>query len=174
MRIACALLLATSSVLAALAVAADDRYPQRPIRLIAPFPPGGGVDINARLLADPLGKALGQTIVVDNRAGAAGRLGLELVAKSQPDGYTLGIGGIGMAISRALYRKLPYDTLRDFTSITLLAKQANILVAHPSVPANSFQEFFALVRSQPGKYKYGTPGVGSGTHLATVLLMMSQ
>ena len=173
MRIGCTLLVAAIALFAS-AVHADDRYPQRPIRLIAPFPPGGGVDINARLLADPLGKALGQTVVVDNRAGAAGRLGLEIIAKSTPDGYTIGIGGIGMAISRALYKKLPYDTYKDFAPITLLAGQPNILVAHPSTPANTFQEFVQLVRSQPGTYKFGTPGVGSGTHLATVLLLMSQ
>ena len=174
MRMAYALLLAAAGALFAATVAADDRYPQRPIRLIAPFPPGGGVDINARLLSDPLGKALGQTVVVDNRAGAAGRLGLEIVAKSTPDGYTLGIGGIGMAISRALYKNLPYDTYKDFVPITLLAGQANILVAHPSTPADTFQEFVTLVRSQPGQFKFGTPGVGSGTHLATVLLLTSQ
>lgn len=174
MRIACALLLATTIALSSAPSTADDRYPQRPIRLVAPFPPGGGVDINARLLSDPLGKALGQTVVVDNRAGAAGRLGLEIVARSVPDGYTLGIGGIGMAISRALYKKLPYDTLKDFVPISLLAGQANILVANPSLPAHSFQECMTLIRAHPGKFSYGTPGVGSGTHLATVLLLMTQ
>ena len=157
------------------APAADaDTYPQRPIRLVAPFPPGGGVDITARLLADPLGKALGQTVVVDNRAGAGGRLGIEIVARANPDGYTLGLGGIGMAISRALYTKLPYDTLRDFIPISLLTEQANILVAHPSIAAKSFEDLIALARSQPGKLTYGTPGVGTGTHLATVLLLTSQ
>ena len=156
------------------AAAAADTYPQRPIRLIAPFPPGGGVDINARLLADPLGKALGQTVVVDNRPGAGGRLGIELVSQAIPDGYTLGLGGIGMAISRALYKKLPYDTLRDFIPISLLAGQPNILVAHPAIPAKSFQDFIALARSQPGALSYGSPGVGTGTHLATVLLLISQ
>lgn len=171
LRIACALLFTTSWALVAVPAAAADTYPQRPIRLIAPFPPGGGVDINARLLADPLGKALGETVVVDNRGGAGGRLGLELLAKSTPDGYTIGIGGIGMAIQRAVHRTLPYDTLRDFIPISLLAEQANILVAHPSVPAASLKEFFALARSQPGKLTYGTPGIGTGTHLATALLL---
>jgi tripartite-type tricarboxylate transporter receptor subunit TctC len=123
---------------------------------------------------DPLGQALGQTIVVDNRPGAGGRLGIELVSKATPDGYTLGLGGIGMAISRALYSNLPYDTLRDFIPISLLTEQPNILVAHPSIPAKSFQDFIALARSQPGALSYGSPGIGTGTHLATVLLLMSQ
>jgi tripartite-type tricarboxylate transporter receptor subunit TctC len=164
---------AVFTLLAAPAPAADT-YPQRPIRLIAGFPPGGGVDINSRLLADPLGQVLGQMVVVDNRPGAGGRLGMELVAKASPDGYTLGLAGIGMAISRALYKSLPYDTLRDFTPISLLTEQPNILVAHPSIPAKSFQDFIELARSQPGKLSYGSPGVGTGTHLATVLLLISQ
>ena len=164
-----------ATLLAALApIAGAQGYPTRPIRLVAPFPPGGGVDINARILADPLGKALGQTIVVDNRAGAGGRLGVEIVAYSNPDGYTLLLGGIGMAISRALSLKLPYDTLRDFIPISLLTEQPNILVAHPSIAAKSFKDFIALVHSQPDKLIYGTPGIGTGTHLATELLLMSQ
>lgn len=173
-RITCASLFASLCALLAAPAAAADRYPERPIRLVAGFPPGGGIDINARLLADPLGKVLGQTVVVDNRPGAGGRLGVELVAKATPDGYTLLLGGIGMAISRALYNNLPYDTLRDFIPISLLTGQPNILVAHPSIPAKSLQDFIALARSQPGKLSYGTPGVGTGTHLAMVLLLMSQ
>jgi tripartite-type tricarboxylate transporter receptor subunit TctC len=151
--------------------ATADGYPVRPIRLVAGFPPGGGVDINARILADPLGKVLGQTIVVDNRPGAGGRLGVELVAKATPDGYTLLLGGIGMAISRALYDNLPYDTLRDFIPISLTTTQPNILVAHPSTAANSLKEFIALARSQPRKLSYGSSGIGTGTHLAMELLL---
>jgi tripartite-type tricarboxylate transporter receptor subunit TctC len=173
-RIACYSLFASLCALLAAPAATADSYPARPIRLVAGFPPGGGIDINARLLADPLGKALGQTIVVDNRPGAGGRLGVELVAKATPDGYTLLLGGIGMAISRALYSNLPYDTLRDFIPISLLTGQPNILVVHPSLAAKSFEDFFALARSQPGKLSYGSPGIGTGTHLAMVLLLMSQ
>ena len=154
--------------------AATDRYPARPIRLIAGFPPGGGVDINARIVAESLGGALGQTIIVDNRPGAGGRLGIELVSKAAPDGYTLGLGGIGMAISRALYDNLPYDTLRDFVPISLLTGQPNIVVAHPSLAAKSFQEFIALARTRPGKLSYSTSGIGTGTHLAAELLALSQ
>ena len=154
--------------------AAAQSYPTRPIRLIASFPPGGGVDINARLIAEPLGKALGQTVVVDNRPGAGGRLGVEIASRATPDGYTLLLGGIGMAISRALYAKLPYDTLNDFAPISLLAEQPNILVVNLSVPAKSLQDLIALAKSKPGTLVYGTPGVGTGTHLATELLLTSE
>jgi tripartite-type tricarboxylate transporter receptor subunit TctC len=174
LRIACVWVVTVACALLATPVQSADRYPERPIRLIAPFPPGGGVDINARLLADPLGSALGQTVVVDNRPGAGGRLGLELAAKSTPDGYTLSIAGIGMALSRAIYKKLPYDTFRDFVPISLLTTQPNIMVANPSVAAKSLQEFIALARSQPGKLTYGSAGIGTGTHLAMELLLMSQ
>lgn len=174
LRIISASLFASLCALLTASAAAADRYPVRPIRLVAPFPPGGGVDINARILADALGKGLGQTIVVDNRPGAGGRLGVELVAISNPDGYTLLLGGIGMAISRALYAKLPYDTLRDFIPISLVTTQPNLLVAHPSLGANSLAELIALARSQPGRLSYGTSGIGTGTHLAMELLLMSQ
>lgn len=164
---------ASLCTLLAAPVTAADRYPVRPIRLVAGFPPGGGVDINARILGDPLGKVLGQTVVVDNRPGAGGRLAVELVAKAAPDGYTLLLGGIGMAISRALYDNLPYDTLRDFIPISLTTTQPNIMVAHPSLPANSLKEFTALARSQPRKLSYGSSGIGTGTHLAMELLLLS-
>ena len=170
-RIVCVSLFALLSALLAVPAAAADRYPVRPIRLVAGFPPGGGVDINARILADPLGKSLGQTVVVDNRPGAGGRLGVELVAKATPDGYTLLLGGIGMAISRALYDNLPYDTLRDFIPISLTTTQPNIMVAHPSTAASSLKEFLALARSQPRKLSYGSSGIGTGTHLAMELLL---
>ena len=162
-------------LLAALAPAAGaQNYPVRPIRLVAPFAPGGGTDISARLLAEPLGKALKETVVVDNRPGAGSVVGTEIVAKSNPDGYTLLLGNISMAFNAALYRKLPYDTLRDFAPISLVSDQPNILVAHPSLPAKSFKEFIALARSQPGKLTYASAGTGAGTHLAMELLMMSR
>ena len=155
-------------------VMAAERYPERPIRLIAPYPPGGGVDLNARILAELLGPVLGQTILVDNRPGAGSRLGIELVSKAPPDGYTLGLSAIDMAIAAALYDKLPYDTLRDFVSISLLTEQPNILVAHPSLAAKSLQELIALARARPGKLTYSTSGIGTGPHLATELLALSQ
>jgi tripartite-type tricarboxylate transporter receptor subunit TctC len=153
---------------------AADPYPQRPIRLVAPFPPGGGADISGRILADGLGPVLGQTVVVDNRAGAASILGTDIVSKSAPDGYTLLLGPISLAFNAALYRKLPYDALRDLTPVSLVADQPNILVANPTLPAKSFKEFIALARVQPGKLTYGSAGVGTGTHLAMELLCLSQ
>lgn len=167
------LLLCAASLLFA-ALAGAQSYPTRPIRLVAPFAPGGGTDISARLLAEPLGKALNETVVVDNRPGAGSVVGTEIVAKSNPDGYTLLLGNISMAFNAALYKKLPYDTLRDFAPISLVSDQPNILVAHPSLPAKSFKEFIALARSQPGKLTYASAGTGAGTHLAMELLMMSQ
>jgi len=163
-----------AAALIAVTPAGAQNYPTRPIRLVAPFAPGGGTDISARLLAEPLGKALKETVVVDNRPGAGSVVGSEIVAKSNPDGYTLLLGNISMAFNAALYKKLPYDTLRDFAPISLVADQPNILVAHPSLPAKSFKEFVALARSQPGKLTYASAGTGAGTHLAMELLMMSQ
>jgi tripartite-type tricarboxylate transporter receptor subunit TctC len=168
-------LLFAAALLAALASAASAQtYPARPIRLVAPFAPGGGTDISARLLAEPRGKALNETVVVDNRPGAGSIVGTEIVAKSNPDGHTLLLGNISMAFNAALYKKLPYDTLRDFIPISLVSDQPNILVAHPSLAAKSFKEFVALARSQPGKLTYASAGTGAGTHLAMELLMMSQ
>jgi len=154
------------------AVAAD--YPVRPIRLIAPFAPGGGTDITARILAQGLDKTLGQTVVVDNRPGAGSTLGTDLAAKAAPDGYTLLLGNISLAFNAALYKKLPFDALRDLVAISLVTEQPNILVANPSLPAKTFSDFIALARSEPGKLTYGSAGVGSGTHLAMELLLMSQ
>jgi tripartite-type tricarboxylate transporter receptor subunit TctC len=149
-------------------------YPTRPIRMIAPFAPGGGTDISARILAEGLSKVLGQTVVVDNRPGAGSVLGTDLASKANPDGYTLLLGNISMAFNVGLYRKLPYDTVRDFTAISLVTDQPNILVAHPSQPARTLNDFVKLARSQPGKFTYGSAGTGSGTHLAMELLLMSQ
>jgi tripartite-type tricarboxylate transporter receptor subunit TctC len=148
-------------------------YPDRPIRLVAPFAPGGGTDISARILAEPLGQALGQTIVVDNRPGAGSVLGTDIVARAAPDGYTLLITTISLAFNAALYKKLPYNSLRDFTPVSLVTDQPNIMVAHPSLPAKTLKEFIALARSQPGQLNYGSAGIGSGTHLAMELLMLT-
>ena len=154
--------------------ACAQNYPTRPVRMIAPFAPGGGTDISARILAEGLTKDLGQTVVVDNRPGAGSTLGTDLAAKASPDGYTLLLGNISMAFNAALYRKLPYDTMSDFAPISLVSDQPNMLVAHPALAAKSLDEFVALARSQPGKLTYGSAGNGSGTHLAMELLLMSQ
>ncbi|MGZ8230787.1 MAG: Bug family tripartite tricarboxylate transporter substrate binding protein [Burkholderiales bacterium] len=149
-------------------------YPTRPIRLIAPFAPGGGTDISARILAEGLTKVLGQTVVVDNRPGAGSTLGTDLAAKANPDGHTLLLGNISMAFNAALYRKLPYDALKDLAPISLVTDQPNILVAHPTLPAKTLAEFVSAARASPGKFTYGSAGTGSGTHLAMELLLMSQ
>lgn len=167
-----ALVLLSATAAHAQAPGAD--YPARPVRLVVPFAPGGGTDISARILAEGLSPALGQTVVVDNRPGAGSILGTDIVAKSTPDGYTLLLGNISMAFNAALYKKLPFDALKDFIPISLVTDQPNILVAHPAVAAKSFKDFLALARAQPGKLTYGSAGLGAGTHLAMEMLMMSQ
>jgi tripartite-type tricarboxylate transporter receptor subunit TctC len=154
-------------------VAAQD-YPNRPIRMVVPFAPGGGSDISGRVLADGLGEALKTTVVVDNRPGAGSILGCDIVAKANADGYTTLLGNISMAFNTAIYRKLPYDAIKDFIPITLVTDQPNILVAHPSLPAKTFKDFLSHAASQPGKLTYGSAGSGSGTHLAMEMLLMSR
>ncbi len=168
----------TSLIAALIASAAPamgaEQYPSRPIRLVAPFAPGGGTDISARILAEGLSPVLGHTVVVDNRPGAGSILGTEIVARATPDGYTLLLGNISMAFNAALYKKLPYDVIKDFSPITLVTDQPNILVAHPSLAAKSFKEFLALAEAQPGKLNFASAGLGSGTHLAMEMLLMSR
>ena len=164
-----------AAFLAAVAIPASAQsYPDRPIRLVVPAAPGGGTDINARILAEGLTPVLGKPIVVDNRPGAGTTLGSEIVARAPADGYTLLISPNSLALNAALYRKLPYNTLLDFVPVSLVTDQPNILVAHPSLPARTFKEFIALSRSQPGKLTYASGGVGVGSHLAMELLLMSQ
>ena len=148
-------------------------YPTRPIRLVVPFAPVGGSDISARIVGEGLTQALGQTVVIDNRGGAGSTIGTDIVVKALPDGYTLLLGNISLAFNPSLYKKLPYDGLRDLAPISLVVDQPNIMVAHPTLPAQSLKEFIALARTAPGKYTYASAGSGSGTHLATELLMMS-
>jgi tripartite-type tricarboxylate transporter receptor subunit TctC len=171
-RIASALLFVTLCTLPAAPVSAADSYPVRPIRLVVPFAPGGGTDINARILADPIGKSLGQTVVVDNRPGAGSSIGCDIVAKSAPDGYTLLLGTISLTINAAVYKKLPFDVQRDLVPITRVSDQPSILVVNPSLPARTFTDFIALVRSEPGKFNFGSAGHGTGSHLASELLWL--
>ena len=154
------------------AYAQGQAYPSRPIRVVVPFAPGGAVDIVARMVSLRVGEALHQTVVVDNRAGAGGTLGTDIVAKARPDGYTLLIGSMGVAVNAVLYPKLPYDTLKDLAPITMLAEQPNIIVVHPSVPAKSVRDLIALAKAKPGQIAYGSGGVGSNSHFATVLFLM--
>ena len=155
------------------AAASAQAYPARPIRLIVPFAPGGGNDIAGRILAEALTPVLGQTVIVENRAGAGSVLGVDIASKATPDGYTVLMANIALAFNAALYRKLPYDALRDFAPVSLLAEQPNILVAHPSIAAQTLKDFIALARSVPGKLTYGSAGTGSGTHLAMELLLLT-
>lgn len=172
-RYICAAITVGVLALAPLLAAAQSNYPNRSIRMVVPFAPGGGTDIVGRILADSLGPALGATIVVDNRAGAGSTLGTAIAAKATPDGYTTLLASISLAVNPALYKTLPYDTVRDFIPVSLVADQPNLLVAHPSLPAKTLKEFIAHVQANPGKLTYGTPGLGTGTHLAMELLLVS-
>ncbi len=151
------------------AVAAE-RYPARPIRVVVPFAPGGGSDLVARALAEKLGEALGGSIVIDNRSGAGGTLGTTLVAQAVPDGYTLLFGSASYVFAPLVYKDLPYDALKDFAPITMVARTPMILVVHPSLPARSTQELFALARKHPGQVLFASSGVGSNLHLNTALV----
>jgi tripartite-type tricarboxylate transporter receptor subunit TctC len=146
-------------------------YPVKPVRLIVPYVPGGGTDLIARSLAQRLGENFGQTVVVDNRGGAGGSLGMEYVAKSAPDGYTILLGLTAQfAVNPALYPKLPYDPLRDFAPITLLARNPYVLMVHPSLPAKSVSGFIALAKARAGQLTFSSSGNGSGAHLAGEIL----
>ncbi len=148
-------------------------YPERPIRIVVPFPPGGSSDFSGRILSTHLPRVLGQTIVIDNRGGAGGNIGSDIVAKSAPDGYTLLVTAEGpITISHGLYPKLPYVALRDLTMITQLIKYANVVVINPTVRANSMKELIALAKEQSGKMTYAHPGVGTNPHLAGELLKL--
>src|SRR5258706_598323 len=161
---------ALAGFVAAFAAGAFAQYPAKPIRLIVPFAAGGGNDNVARLVGRRLADSLGQPVGIDNRPGAGGVLGAELAAKSAPDGYTLFLGGVGShAINPNLHERLPYDPVRDFSPIVLLASAPLILVVHPSVPAGSIREFIALARSKPGQFNYASNGNGSSSHLAAVM-----
>jgi tripartite-type tricarboxylate transporter receptor subunit TctC len=156
------------SVVVSTAVAAHAAgYPERPLRIVTPFPAGSVTDVVARPLATKLSEAWGQPVVVDNRAGAGGGIAAEIVAKAAPDGYTLLIGANGPnAVNPSLIKNLPYDSQRAFAPITLATSMSNLLVVSPSVPAKSVRELIDLVKTKPGKLSYASPGVGSTPHLA--------
>jgi len=145
-------------------------YPSKPVRVVIPWPPGGSNDIVGRIVFQKMSEQLGQQFVIDNRGGASGTIGSDLVAKSPPDGYTVMVQSATHVANPHLYKKLPYDTLRDFTGVTPLALQVGILVVHPSLPAKSVKEFVALGRARPDQIVYGSSGNGSFVHLAMALL----
>jgi tripartite-type tricarboxylate transporter receptor subunit TctC len=147
--------------------AQSGNFPERPIRFIAANAPGGGLDITARAIAPKLSAAFGQQVIVDNRAGAAGSIASDIVAKSTPDGYTVMVASLGgLAVNTNLYKGLTYHPLRDFAPITWATSGSNVLVVHPSVPARSVQELIALAKAQPDKLSYGSSGAGNAGHLA--------
>jgi tripartite-type tricarboxylate transporter receptor subunit TctC len=159
-----ALVLACTSPLAADAPAA---FPAKPIRLVVPFPPGGSTDIIARVIGQKLSESLGQQVIVENKPGAGGNIGVESVAKAPADGYTLVMGHVGTFGSNpALYKKLPYDPVKDFAPVTLIAMVPNLLVVQPSLPIRTTQELIAAARAKPGQLTYGSGGNGSAAHLA--------
>ncbi len=166
-RFGLCLILFAALLLNAIDSAIAQTYPTKPIRIIVPFAPGGGADILARLLGPKLSDSWGQPVIVDNRAGAGGIVGTEMVAKAPGDGYVLAMGYIGThAINPSLYPKLSYDPVKDFAAVALVASIPSILVVHPSVPAKSVQELIALAKSKPGELNYGSGGVGTAPHLA--------
>src|SRR5690349_23276791 len=143
-------------------------YPARPITLIVPYAPGGGNDVLARAVAEPMGKSLGQRLVIENRGGAGGSVGTRQVAKAAPDGYTLGLGGTGtLAIDPTLYPNAGYDPRKDFAPVGLIATSPLIILVNQSVPVHNIQELIALAKAQPGKLNYASAGTGSGIHLGT-------
>lgn len=164
-RLLCLLLL-TLALPAGIAQAAE-QYPSKPIRLIVPFPPGGPADALARVVGNKIGASMGTQIVVDNRSGAGGNIGMALGAKAAPDGYTLVLAPAGnLTVNPSLYRNVPYDVGKDFAPVTVLAAVPNILVVNPSIPAGNLAEFIAYVKAHPGQLNFASPGAGSGAHLA--------
>jgi tripartite-type tricarboxylate transporter receptor subunit TctC len=168
-RLAATVFLACAGTLAAGAVhAADDaKWPTRPIRLVLPFPPGGGTDTLARIMAPKLGALLGQPIVVDNRAGASGNIATDIAAKADPDGYTVLMGfNTALTMNPSLYKSLPFNVERDFKPVTLLASAQYVLVVNPSLPVHSVQDLIDLAKAKPGQLNYSSSGPGSPLHLA--------
>lgn len=165
-----AIALATVASLTAFGVPAQD-YPSKPVRLVVPFPPGGGTDAAARLVANALSNELRQQVVVENRGGAAGAIGAQAVVDAAPDGYTLFFATTGtLTINQHLYAKLRYHPERDFSPVAMVASFPNVLVVHPAVAANSVAELVALAKARPGILTYGSSGAGSSSHLSAVLL----
>ena len=167
-RYACLIPLAAATFAGA---AEQGAFPSKPIRIVVPIAPGGSTDYIARLLATKLGERISQPVVIDNRPGAGGNIGTDLVAKSPADGYTVVAANVSsVAINQSLYKKMPYDPIRDLAPITLLAFFTNVIVVAPSFPAKSLKDLIALAKSKPGALTFGSAGNGSSTHLAPELL----
>ena len=161
------LAIAVTAAATAFVPALAQGFPSRPVTLVVPFPPGGGTDTGGRILAEQLSRRWGQPVVIDNKGGAAGQIGAELVAKAKPDGYTLLLGNIGtQAINPSLYPRMAYDPDKAFAPISLLAELPLAMMVNPAVPANNVAEFIALARSRPGQLSYSSAGAGGAPHLA--------
>ena len=170
-----AVMLALAAMVAGTATGAahaQPEYPSRPVRMVVPFAPGGTVDVVARIMAPAWGEQLGQPLIIDNRSGAGGTAGADNVAKSAPDGYTLLAFHVGLTYGSGLFKKLPYDTKRDFQPISLLGVTPSILVVNPAFPAKSVAELLALAKKQPGVLNYASAGIGASSHLAVELLQV--
>ena len=144
-------------------------YPNKAIKLVVPYAPGGSADIAARLVTDEWGKALGGSLFVENKGGAGGNIGVDMVAKAQPDGYTIGLQTVSLAINPALTAKMPYDTLKDLAPIGMVASSQHVLVVNNAVPAKNLKELLALLKAKPGHYSYGSAGPGSTFHMSAEL-----
>jgi tripartite-type tricarboxylate transporter receptor subunit TctC len=169
MRMRWLAMMAVPALLFGSAAHAED-YPSRSIRVVVPFSPGGAVDGPMRLVAQELGKRLGQAVVVENKPGAGATIGTDVVAKAPPDGYTLLLASQTNAISATLYAKLPFDPIEDFTPITLIGREPGVVVVNPAVPAKTLQAFIAYVKAHPGEVNFASSGNGSGQHLFAALL----
>jgi tripartite-type tricarboxylate transporter receptor subunit TctC len=161
-------LAAGTTLLGATAVA--QQYPAKPVRVIIPFPPGGPTDIIGRMVADTLSKTYGVQFIADNRAGAGGNIGMEVCAKSPPDGYTLCIMTVAQSIAPAVYRKLPFDPIKDFAHVTLMAQLPSMLTVHPTLPVRNVKELVALAKSRPGQMSYASTGNGTSPHMLMEML----
>ena len=149
-------------------IGAADTFPSKPVKLIVPFPPGGGTDILARPIAQKLSERWGQPVIVENRGGAGGNIGTRAAAEADPDGYTIILGVLGThAVNQSLYANAGFDSTKDFAAITMVANTPNIVVVHPSVPVKTIEELVAYAKANPGKLNYATPGNGTPSHLAT-------
>lgn len=163
------LALALGLALTAMAASAQPDFPSKPVKLVVPYAAGGSADIAARLIATDWAKALGQSVFIENKAGASGNIGVDAVAKAAPDGYTVGLQTVSLAINPALYATMPYDTLKDLAPIGMVASSQHVLVVNNDLPARNVKELLALAKAQPGKLNYGSAGSGSTFHMAAEL-----
>jgi tripartite-type tricarboxylate transporter receptor subunit TctC len=173
MRILATTLLAMAMFPPACAIGASDDFPSRAIRVVVPYPPGGGADYVTRVFSKALSDKLGQQFFIDNRAGANGNIGSEIVSKAAPNGYTLlGVANTTVTINPSLYRQMPLDMLRDLAPVSVFASQPNVLLVHPSLPAKSARELVSIAQSRPGALDYASAGTGSSSHIAAELFRM--